>query len=89
MNATCNNTVGSYECSCNEGYTGDGWNCSGKYSNIQVYISGGGAYIQKASRFSFYLIIKIPKIVVNDVDILGTNQYFSSTFNLFTNGLGN
>ena len=26
-NAFCNNTVGSYECVCNDGYTGDGFFC--------------------------------------------------------------
>ena len=29
-NATCNNTVGSYFCACDSGYSGDGFNCSGK-----------------------------------------------------------
>ena len=29
-NATCNNTIGSYTCDCNIGYTGDGFNCTGK-----------------------------------------------------------
>ena len=29
-NATCNNTIGSYTCECNIGYTGDGYNCTGK-----------------------------------------------------------
>ena len=29
-NATCNNTVGSYICACDSGYSGDGFNCSGK-----------------------------------------------------------
>ncbi|KAL9978444.1 hypothetical protein ACROYT_G015958 [Oculina patagonica] len=28
MNAKCNNTVGSYNCTCKEGYTGDGRSCS-------------------------------------------------------------
>lgn len=27
-NAMCNNTVGSYICKCNPGYTGDGKNCT-------------------------------------------------------------
>ena len=30
-NATCTNTSGSYTCVCNEGYTGDGMTCTGKY----------------------------------------------------------
>ena len=29
-NAECNNTIGSFECFCNEGYEGDGVNCIGK-----------------------------------------------------------
>ena len=30
LNATCTNTPGSYSCSCNEGYSGDGRMCTGK-----------------------------------------------------------
>ena len=30
MNATCNNTDGSYDCDCMYGFTGDGFNCSSK-----------------------------------------------------------
>ena len=30
FHATCNNTIGSFFCTCNRGYTGDGVNCSGK-----------------------------------------------------------
>ena len=28
--AVCTNTKGSYNCTCNNGYEGDGYNCSGK-----------------------------------------------------------
>ena len=30
-NAYCNNTVGSFNCTCNSGYTGNGTTCTGKY----------------------------------------------------------
>ena len=30
-NANCTNTEGSFTCSCNPGYTGDGVNCTSKY----------------------------------------------------------
>lgn len=33
VNSTCNDTVGSYECQCLEGFEGNGFNCSG---NITV-----------------------------------------------------
>jgi len=29
MNATCINTVGSYDCMCNTGFTGNGFSCTG------------------------------------------------------------
>ena len=34
VNADCNDTVGSYECSCHAGYDGNGFNCT---SNTSVY----------------------------------------------------
>ena len=34
-NAYCSNTVGSYNCTCKEGFTGDGHSCSGKKKNFK------------------------------------------------------
>ena len=31
VNAHCNNTVGSFSCTCNSGFTGNGTTCAGKY----------------------------------------------------------
>ena len=36
--AQCTNTVGSYTCSCNPGYTGDGVNCTSKLIMERDYI---------------------------------------------------
>ena len=33
--ATCNNTDGSYTCTCNEGYDGTGNNCSGIHPSVK------------------------------------------------------
>ena len=30
-NATCTNTDGSFECACDDGFTGDGSSCDGKW----------------------------------------------------------
>ena len=37
MNATCTNTPGSYQCSCNIGFTGDGTSCSERHIHVHVY----------------------------------------------------
>ena len=39
VNATCNNTIGSYQCKCVAGYAGNGVNCEGIqffYCNFHV-----------------------------------------------------
>ena len=30
VNAECNNTLGSYKCTCKDGYEGNGTNCTGQ-----------------------------------------------------------
>ena len=36
--ASCRNTNGSYECLCNEGYTGDEIYCTGMSHAVDVYV---------------------------------------------------
>lgn len=45
--ATCTNTNGSFVCTCNQGYSGDGVTCSGI---IKLCL---GVSIQRILRFSF------------------------------------
>ena len=33
MYANCTDTIGSYECTCSEGFTGDGFTCHGRLEN--------------------------------------------------------
>ena len=32
VDAVCNNILGSYNCTCNDGFHGNGTNCTGEYS---------------------------------------------------------
>ena len=36
-NADCTNTEGSFTCSCNPGYTGDGVSCTSKLLHIKIF----------------------------------------------------
>ena len=40
VNAFCNNTVGSHNCTCNRGYSGNGQTCTGKYYTLDVRSRG-------------------------------------------------
>ena len=39
LNAKCTDTIGSFECTCNQGFIGDGQTCSGKEFNLNVLSS--------------------------------------------------
>ena len=39
-NANCSNTVGSYRCACNTGYSGDGFTCTGMWEGfLPIYVT--------------------------------------------------
>ena len=38
MNASCMDTIGSYVCSCTDGYLGNGFNCSGKLLSVTISV---------------------------------------------------
>ena len=38
-NADCNNTEGSFECTCKPGYSGNGVNCTGDCTSIKTCIA--------------------------------------------------
>ena len=46
-NAQCDNTVGSYSCTCNAGYSGNGETCTGRYSYKQGFTLRRLMYISK------------------------------------------
>ena len=48
--ATCTNTLGSYNCSCNNGYHGDGTNCTGKQGRNTVKTSGASMTVLSVLR---------------------------------------
>ena len=37
-NADCNNTEGSFECTCKPGYSGNGVDCTGDYILVKTWI---------------------------------------------------
>ena len=49
MNATCINAPGSYDCMCNTGFTGDGFNCSGKQSQACSFCNCSSALLCRCS----------------------------------------
>jgi hypothetical protein len=55
QNATCVNLIGSHSCACNEGFTGDGYNCEGTVYNL--FVSSQVIYCFKHDIFPRWTII--------------------------------
>ena len=45
--ATCTNSVGSFTCTCNDGYSGDGTNCTGKFKQVNMYVDSYGRLVSR------------------------------------------
>jgi len=56
-NTKCTNTLGSFECSCKEGYLGDGMNCSKKDESNQAIGIGVGVSFGLLALFLLVLLI--------------------------------
>ena len=57
MNADCNNTLGSYECSCKDGYHGNGTNCSGNlFSHFLRFLLSKAEIIGLIQMVFFFLL---------------------------------
>ena len=44
-NSECSNTIGSFSCICNHGFTGDGVTCGGRHCNLVIM---GNSILQSA-----------------------------------------
>ena len=38
MNAVCNDTIGNFTCTCNDGYTGNGFSCTGMGTDYKAIV---------------------------------------------------
>ena len=56
VNAVCNNTKGSYNCTCNKGYYRDGRNCTGNPLNLfTIFLFSSNCSTQKVFGYLFQI----------------------------------
>ena len=57
-NATCSDTLGSFQCNCRDGFTGDGINCNGMSLNIILHYYRRLGYFQ-VTLFSLFQLVAV------------------------------
>ena len=56
VNAVCKNTKGSYNCTCDKGYYGDGRNCTGNPLNLfTIFLFSSNCFTQKVFGYLFQI----------------------------------
>ena len=75
-NGDCNNTIGSYDCMCTIGYTGDGFNCSGTYVHLYIqpctYIRSLHTYLGLDTYIVIQQVPAFDKRISHTVTVLAT-----------------
>ena len=86
QNATCNNTKGSYNCTCNEGFKGDGRiNCTGKVllKSIPNHKSQNGTFLSSKTELPAtfeFARLTTQEFSVSSFDSLSTLPIKASSF---------
>ena len=68
-NAFCNNTKGSYICTCKPGYTGNGVNCTGKVKKGKPSADSSECPDMKAFLFNKCFRVPLTKVYVTSLRV--------------------
>ena len=85
-NATCTDTIGSYTCSCNAGFSGDGFNCQGRGNvgsefntllncalNVQISMSVQPIMVGVSKTVpTLWAATSVPAIMAMSLEVMGT-----------------
>ena len=82
-NASCTNTIGSYNCSCNFGFEGDGLNCTGVYCYCNILCANRHHFLF-AFFYAVFNVCEHPSLVdchvnADCVDIVGGYECHCTT----------